>query len=590
MSLFGRLEQRSIQSAHPRDPALAEWFGGGARSHSGVSVTAESSLGLMPVWAAVRLICETLASLPLVLLKSDGNRRERATSHPLYRVLSEQPNAWQTSLEWREMCQAHVLLRGTCYNAITETRGGYPETLLPLHPDRVTPRHEPLRPGGPKVRYYKYSPWDEEPRIFLEHELFIVRGLSLFDMMKAVDPVANGREALGAALAAEEHGARFLANNVQPGGVLEHPGKLKPDAHQRLAEDMEKRRAGLAHAGKTLILEEGMKWHQIGMTNKDAQFLESRKFSVTEIARMFKVPPHMIADLDRATFSNIEHQGIEFVTHTMLPWFVRWEQRIKLSLLGPTERQTLYPKFIAAGLLRGDTKSRYEAYAIARQWGWLSANDIRELEDMNPIGPEGDIYFVPLNMVPADKAKDLPAPSEVAPEPAAEDDEEDVQDEERRVLRQRITVAHTRLFLDAAQRIMAKEINAAQRATQQARKQQSSAPLEKWLTDAYDADHEALVVRTLLPVFQSGVDSLLALSPELPTPDCEALAVAAARRHVSRQRAEVRKALQGTFEECAMAAETLVKAWESRAAALAGDEAVVLSAAVTRQLPAPKAA
>lgn len=587
MSLFDRIEQRSIPTALLRDPVIAEWLGS-ANSAAGVEVTALRATSIMAVYAAVRLICETLAALPLVVLKQEGQKRERARSHPLYSLLAEQPNQWQTSLEWREMVQAHILLRGVGYNVITESRGGYPIALTPLHPDRVTPRHEALVPGGQKIRYYSFQP-DTGPAVpYFEHELFIVRGLSIFDMLRAVDPIANARDALGSAIAAEQHGARFLANNVQPGGVFEHPGKLKEEAYKRVKADLEGKKAGTAHAGKTLILEDGMKWHQLGMTNKDAQFLELRKFSVSEVARMFKVPPHMLADLDRATFSNIEHQAIEFVVHTMLPWFVRWEQRISMSLLGPTERLTLYPKFIAAGLLRGDMPSRYAAYAIGRQWGWLSANDVRELEDMNPLpGDQGDIYITPLNMISADKAKELPATTEPEPD---EPEEEDEESERMRLLRRRVEVAHVRLFLDASNRILRKEITAAQRAIEAARKQKNVAPLDKFAAEFYDADYESLIVRTLSPIIQTTAESIAALAPVSETRSYEALAGSmastAARRHVQKQQQGVRKALTGTYEERCRALEALAAGWDSRASELAGDEVAAVSTAVLRQLPA----
>lgn len=573
MSLFAKLEQR----AHPRDPALAEWWGGGPVSGAGVHVTAKSAIGVMAVWAAIRLIAETLAELPLGLFQVVDNGRRRHSSHPLDAVLHSAPNEWQTSLEWREMMQGHILLRGNAYSRLILTRGGYVEQLLPLHPDRVTPRNEALLPGGPRVRYYYYQPVDGPGEVIWPSEMFHLRGLS-DDGWVGLSPLEVARETLGLAIAAEQHGARFLANNVQPGGVFEIPGRLREEAYTRLKNEIEGRKAGAAHAGKTLILEEGLKWQQIGLTNKDAQFLESRKFQVTEIARMFKVPPHMIADLDRATFTNIEHQAIEFVKYTMLPWLVRWEQRIEKDLLGPTERKSIRAKFNLSGLLRGDTASRYAAYAIGRQWGWLSADDVRELEDQNPLPDgQGRIYLVPMNMKDAGEVD----------EPSVESDEE------RAALRRRLEVAHVRLFLDAAHRILRKETSAAQRAIAQARSQQSTAPLDRFCDEFYGAEHEQLIVRTMAPVVQTTAESIASLS-ERPAPAAiellaASLSAAAARRHVSKQRAEVRKALVGTWQERATALETLTNSWGERATELAGDEVASISTAVLRQLPAPSA-
>lgn len=587
MSLFDRIEQRE-SSFHPRDPALAELFGYGNRSSAGVSVTAERSLTIPAFWSGVRLICETLAALPLVLIRAHGKTTERAKSHPLYRVLHEEPNEWQTSMEWREMCQAHILLRGVSYNAITETRGGNIEQLVPLHPDRVTPRFEPLRPGGPNVRYWRYQPLQGDAKIFLRGDLFIVPGMSIFDMLRALDPMKSAQDSLGLAIAAELHGAAHFSNGVQPSGILEHPGKLKDDAHKKLKADFDANRAGAANAGKTLILEEGMKWHQIGLTNKDAQFLESRKFQVVEIARILRVPPHLIYDLERATFSNIEHQGIEFVKYTMLPWFVRWEQRISKHLLGPTERLTIAPKFIAEGLQRGDQQSRYSAYAVGRQWGWLSANDVLELEDRNPIGPEGDTYLSPMNMIPADQAANPQEEPDDEPEPDAEE-------QARTALRSRLERAHVRLFLDAAQRILRKEVESAKRAIAKARAQSSVDPLTKWRDDFF-ADHGQLVSRTLQPAIHCTAEALASavLFPATPAARAlndmaDSLAGAAARRHVSQRRSEVSECLTGTAEQAATRLESLLIRWESAIPDLAGAEVEAVGASVTHAglLPAP---
>lgn len=588
MSLFERLEPRSLAL---RDPALLEWFGGGARAASGLSVTPEKALGVPAFWSGVRLLCETLAALPLVLMKSVNGKTERARSHPLFRVLHEQPNRWQTSLEWREMCQAHILLRGVSYSAIVATRGGYPEQLIPLHPDRVTPRYEALRPGGEKIRYWRYDPPEGGTKIFLQDELFIVPGISIFDLLQAEDPIRISRDAIGLALAEQSHASHFFANGVAPSGVFQHPQRLKDEAYTRLKQDFAERRAGTANAGKAMILEEGMTWTQIGLTNREAQYIESRKFSVTDIARILRVPPHLIYDLERATFSNIEHQGIEFVKYTMLPWFVRWEQRIALQLLGPTERLTLFPKFIAEGLLRGDLKSRYDAYAVARQWGFASVNSILEKEDENPIGPEGDVYLVPTNMAPADQAgkPTAPVPPTPVPTPRVQpaDKEDDDDDDERSALRQRLQVAHVRLFHDVAQRLMGKEAKSAQRAIAQARAQQSVTPLDKWLADTYDGDHETLVARSFAPVVHATADALRSAmaAPAMDTAFGEVHARTIARRYVSRQRAEAREVLTGTPEERAHALEVLMAACESRAFALAGSECEAIGSVIAEVSP-----
>ncbi|SHF52893.1 phage portal protein, partial [Caloramator proteoclasticus] len=241
--------------------------------------------------------------------------------------------------------------------------------------------------------------------ILQKEEVFHVVGLG-FDGFKGYSPIQMAREAIGLSIATEEFGDRFFANGARPGGILEHPGVVKdPERLRKSWEDVYK---GIKNSHKIAVLEEGMKYHEIGIPPEDAQFLETRKFQLNEICRIFRVPPHMIGDLERATFSNIEHQSIEFVVHTVRPYLVRWEQAISKCLLNEGERKLYFPKFTVDGLLRGDFKTRMEGYAIGRQNGWLSPNDIRELEDMNPLPEDqgGDIYLVNGNMIPANKAKD----------------------------------------------------------------------------------------------------------------------------------------------------------------------------------------
>ena len=225
-----------------------------------------------------------------------------------------------------------------------------------------------------------------------------------FDGVLGVSPITYAREAMGLALATEEFGARFFGNGARPGGVLEHPGIVKDP--EKLRESWNKVYQGTRNSHKVAVLEEGMKYHEIGMSPEDSQFLQTRSFQLTEICRIFRVPPHMIGDLSRSTFSNIEHQSIDFVVHTIRPWLVRLEQAIAKSLLNDEERSIYYAKFNVDGLMRGDFNSRMSGYAIARQNGWMSANEIRALEDMNRISSDqgGDLYLLNGNMISATQA------------------------------------------------------------------------------------------------------------------------------------------------------------------------------------------
>lgn len=592
MSLIAAIDGAERRSIHPRDPALVDLFGG-ARSNTGVSVTPMRAMGVMAVQSAVRLISETLGMLPVSIFRDMEPRgRERAKSHPVQRLLTDQPNEFQTAMEFFEMSQAHNLLRGFSCARIVETKGGNIEQLIPLHPDRVTPRYERLQAGGKYVRFFAYQPLEGAQEILLPHEVLYVPGLS-DDGVRPLSPIQLARETVGLALAGEEHGARHLANNVQPGGVLEHPKRMDDDAYDRLKADWDAFHSGVRKAGKTVILEDGMKWNQIGLTNKDAQFIEMRKFQIREIARWFRVPPHKIGDLDQATFSNIEHQGIEFAVDTMLSWLVRWEKRLKMSLLGPTEQKTLFVKFNFNALLRGDTKSRFEAYAIARQWGWLSADDVREFEDMNPLpNKQGEIYLVPMNMTPADQLLLPPAPTPV-PVPAPIPDPNganSLRHQRVNALRGRLEVAHVRLFLDGVNRALRKETEAGKRAIAKARTQGNMQPVERWVDDFY-TDHNQIVERMWEPIMVTTAEALaVAIGDALGLEEgdvralnvtalAQGLAENAGRRHAARQRAEMRNLVEMP-KQTPEAVERLLATWEQRASEIAAGEIELVSAAV----------
>lgn len=348
------------------------------------------------VFSCVRVRSETLASLPLIVYKRlpDGGK-ERAPYHPLYRVLHDRPNRWQTSLEFREMMQSHLDLRGNAYAQIVAGSNGPIDQLLPIHPDRV------------QVKRYQDGTFDYTVRMlngtnerFLPDEIFHLRGWSL-DGVTGLSPISVMREVVGIDIAAQDYAARFLANDATPSIVLKHPSALDDKAYRRLKESWQEQQTG-KNRGSAAILEENMDVKALGITNKDAQFIEARKYQKSQIAAIFRVPPHMIGELDRATHSNIEHQGIEFTIYTMLPIAKRWEQAVTRDLFFPLpdDETEYFAEFLLDGLNRGDMDSRYTAYAIGRNWGWLSVNDIRRLENMNPI-TGGDEYLRPLNMTPA---------------------------------------------------------------------------------------------------------------------------------------------------------------------------------------------
>jgi len=374
------------------DPLNLYW----RRSNTGASVTETTALSVVTVYACVRILSETLASLPLHLYKRLERGKHRAIEHPLYQILHDIPNPEMNSFTFRETLMAHLVTWGNAYAEIEWDNYTKVKALWPLRPDRMQVWRE-----NDQIIYKYYLPNAAGMVTLPSYRVWHIPGLG-FDGLVGYPPITLAREAIGLSLATEEFGARFFGNGAAPGGVLEHPAKLSKEAQENLRKSWNEMHSGLSNQHRLAILEEGMKWSKVGIPPDDAQFLETRKFQRNEIASFFHIPPHMIGDLDRATFSNIEEQALEFVVYTMRPWLVRWEQSINQKLLNPDERADYFAEFLVDGLLRGNIQARYQAYATGRQWGWLSANDIRELENQNPLpGEEGDIYLNPMNMVPA---------------------------------------------------------------------------------------------------------------------------------------------------------------------------------------------
>lgn len=380
---------------------------------SGIHISPLRALQSSAVFACTRVLSEGLAMLPLHEYQRVARGREMATGHYLYPLLHDLPNPEMTSYSLRELNMTHLCLRGNAINYLDANAAGEWSGIWPINPDTVSALREQ---GSNRLFYGIELPerFGREYRIVPAERIWHIHGPST-DGYWGLTPIALAAQAIGMALATEEYGARFFGNGAQPGFVLKHPGKLKDDAYKRLKEAWEKRHMGLDNAHKVAILEEGMDVAKLGVSPEEAQFLETRKFQATEIARFFRVPPHMIADLDRATFTNIEQMSLEFVVYTLMPWLTRFEQEIHRSLLTPAERKVYFVKFQLDALLRGDIQTRYAAYAQATQNGWMSINDVLELEDRNLI-EEGDEHLVQLSMVPIDQLTSgaLDASSETA--------------------------------------------------------------------------------------------------------------------------------------------------------------------------------
>lgn len=365
---------------------------GAVPTASGQAVTEEHAMRLTAVYACVRVLAEGVSMLPLKLYRRNGRARERVTDHPLANVLHRRANPLMTAMQLREVTMVHLALWG---NAFWEKQLDGAGRVVALWP--IPPRCVRVEKGSDKTRPTKTYRVAGVSRPFTEDEIVHIAGLG-FDGYVGKSPIQLMRESLGIAIAAQKYGAKFFANDARPGIYVKHPQQLSDTAYDRLKRDFADGHQGVEKAWKVKILEEGMDVAQVGLPPGDAQFIETRKFEARDVAAIYRVPPHMVGDLERATFSNIEHQGLEFVMHTLGPWLVRIEQEIEANLL--EDEPDLFVKHSVDALLRGDVKSRNEAYAVGRNWGWLSVNDIRESEDMNPVDG-GDIYLQPLNMVEA---------------------------------------------------------------------------------------------------------------------------------------------------------------------------------------------
>lgn len=390
---------------------LAKWFGGGP-SWSGIDVDRTSAMGVSAVWSCVRLISETMAALPLVLLRrrNDGGT-ERATEHPLYRLLHDQPNPERNSFLWREQQQQHVLIMGNCYSQVVRERGVYPAGLWPLDPERM----KVGRDGTALL--YTYRTQDGAEHVLTPSDVLHIPGLG-WDGLIGYPVLTMHAQGIGSAIAAERYGSEFFKNGAEPHGYIKMVGSLKDDAaRKRLRESWQDVYGEWGNKHKTGILEQGAEYVQTTIPPEQAQFIETRRYSRSEIASIFRVPPHLIGDVDRSTSwgTGIEQQTIGFVVYTLMPWLVRWEQCLDQQLLMEDERGTYFFKFELKGLLRGDLAARTNFYNAMLDRGVFHADDVLALEDMNPQeGGVGKTYFIASNMQTKERAINPPEPTPVA--------------------------------------------------------------------------------------------------------------------------------------------------------------------------------
>lgn len=397
------LERReTVNLGHPRDPVLREWFVGNA-ADSGEVISPDAAMRVTTVYACVALIAETVAALPLHVYRREAGETSKATDHPLYQVLHDMARPGLTAFEWREGTVHNACLRGDSFSRIVINGRGDVAELVPLHPDRMR-----VLPGATRP-VYEYHHDDGGKRLLRDDEILRIP-YKLTDGITAVSPIEVHRNTIGLALASQRYLSAFYRNSAQPKGAIKIPTTLSDEAVNALRSAWERRHLGPQNAGRLAILDGGMEWQAIGMSMDDAQYVELSGLGVKDVCRIFGVPPHKVADLSEATFSNIEQQTISFVQDTLLRWCRRIEARLNAYLLGGDERASgYYVAFDLKGLLRGDAAARSAMYQALFAIGAMSPNEVRAAEDMNPY-EGGEAYFVQGGYVPVDQAVKRPAP------------------------------------------------------------------------------------------------------------------------------------------------------------------------------------
>ncbi|MGE3511183.1 MAG: phage portal protein [Vicinamibacterales bacterium] len=387
---MGFLTRIAAEQARP-SPWSNWWFGdAGLPTRSGMRVSASKAMRLSALWAAYRVIVEGVASMPCQVYRRLERGKVRAAQHPLYDLLRWQPNAWQTALEYWEMKVGHVLLRGNAYSLIVPGRRGAVDQLIPLHPDRM--EVERLRSG--RLRYIYSPPDGGDPKPFVQDEIFHVRGMGS-DGVKGLSLVEYARESFGVELAKDAYEASLYGSAPRMAGIIEVAGKLDEDGQTNIATSFREAHSGPGKWHSVAVLQRGMKWTSIGMNAKDAQFMEAAEFGIAEISRWTGVPMHRLAAMKDPSHTNIEQYDLELVMHTFRPYVIRFEQAIQRDLM--VNRDTYFTEFLMEALLRGDSKARADFYKMGIDAGWLTRNEAREKENLNPL-PGLDEPLQPLNM------------------------------------------------------------------------------------------------------------------------------------------------------------------------------------------------
>jgi len=561
------------------DEFLARVFGG-ADSNSGVSVTPDTALSNTAVLAAVERMSRAVASLPLMIYRRLPNGgRERDTSHRLWPILHDAPNDEHTALEFRQFQMANLLLRGNSFSYVERTNGGEAKALWPLRSDQISVE----RSKGNVI--YTWTPSTGRGRPFMGYKIHHLRGLSR-NGLTGLSPISLARESVGLGLAAEEFGARFFSGGANAGSVLKHPKTLSDGASKRLKASFDQAASGLSMSHKSILLEEGLDWQKMSVDPRDAQFIELRKFQTRDAARLFNIQPHLIGDLENATFTNIESQGIEFVVYTLAYWLKMFEQSIHRDLFTDADRQTHFVEFLVDGLLRGDVAARGEFYNKLFQMGAISRNEIRARENLNPVSG-GDTFYIPMNMVAVGEdgtpivrgaAGGAPSPQIRAGDPRERRASDGT--DTRRALR----AGFAGLFAYETRKALRAERKQVMKEARRQIDQRNEQTFATWL-DQFYASHEKFVNELVSPVYRAlaeAVEPIVSMEAGIDSTRGEefdefvaGLSTAHAARHARSSRGQLRKAMEENPEDPVSALDERFDRWEETRADRVGRRSAV---------------
>lgn len=579
MGLYSLASKRSTL-ANPE-----AWFiraFGGQQSSAGVDVSEDSALSISTVFAAVRIISETLATVPVKVYERMDRGKREARENRIWSVLHDEPNEEQTPIEFYEMLQGYVELTGSGYAQIIRDGNGKAVEMWPLPTNRVKPR----RTSAGMLVYDVRLPIEERDITLPFDDVLTVRGFSR-DGIKGLNVVDTMREPLGLAMALDRFAGSYFGNNAQPAGILSHPSKLGPEAKKNLKAGWEEMHKGVSRANRVALLDEGIQFTALTIDPQKSQALESRKLSVNEVSRIFNLPPHILKDLERATFSNVEQQAIEFVTVSMRPRFRRFAQALEKKFILPSQRNKLYIEHVIEELLVGDIKTRFEAYAVAKANGWMNANEIRAKENQNPY-EGGDEYHIQLNMVPVRLLPDIYEKPEEAPDGTSDEGEADDDNGSNSTrtavwdaLRARQERAYMHLFTDAAARCIRAEIGAVRKLLKKTNDGADRTGFYAGIDSVYE-EHERFVQRAFMPSVLTYTESLgymIADGRDVEPTELQAIAGEYVRRMASALVGMSAKELRDSED-----VDALLTEWEQRAGEIAKREVSAVGAAVTKYI------